>query len=137
MAMRIVEAVRNLMLTEIKTAVEAGSGNATIELRTGAQPATADTAASGVLLATFTCEDPAFAAPSAGVMDFDAAPDISTTAVAGGIAGYCRVKDATGATVYDGAVAATGSPEFLITSTTITNGQTVTITVGSVSQPVS
>jgi phosphate-selective porin len=136
MAMRIKESIRNAMLSAISAAADAGAGPATIELRTGAQPANADAAATGTLLATFTCEDPAFAAPSAGVMDLDAAPDLTTTAVAGGTAGWARVKDSTGATVFDGAVASSGSPEFSITSTTITNGQTVTLTVGSITQPI-
>lgn len=136
MAMRTVAAVRNTMLSAISAAMDAGAGPATLEVRTGAQPANADAAATGTLLVTFTFEDPSCAAPSAGVMDVDADPDLSAAAVASGTAGWGRVKDSTGATVWDGAVAATGSPEFLITSTTITNGQTVTVTIGSITQPI-
>lgn len=136
MTMRIKESLRNLRLAVLSTAADAGSGPATIEVRTGAQPATADTAASGTLLVTFTCEDPAFASPSAGVMDLDAAPDLTAVAVASGTAGWARMLDSNGVTVFDGAVAATGSPEFLITSTSISNGQTVTLTVGSITDPV-
>lgn len=136
MAMRIKESIRNSMLSVISAAADAGSGPSTIEIRTGAQPANADAAATGTLLVTFTCEDPAYASPAAGVMDLDAAPDLTATAAASGTAGWGRVKDSAGNTVWDGAVAATGTPEFLITSTTITSGQTVTVTVGSITQPI-
>lgn len=131
MTMRIKESVRNSMLNQIKAAVDAGAGAGTIELRTGAQPANADASATGTLLATFTLTDPSFDNASAGSLALDADPDLTTTAVATGTAGWARVKDSDGNTVFDGAVATSGQ-EFTITSTSITNGQTVTLTVGAV-----
>jgi hypothetical protein len=132
MTMRIKESIRNAMLDVLADAVDAGSGAGTIELRTGSQPANADASATGTLLATFNLVDPAFDAASAGSVALDADPDLTTTAVAGGTAGWARVKDSSGNTVFDGAVGTSGA-EFTITSTTITSGQTVTLTVGAVS----
>lgn len=120
---------------DLKAAVDAGSGPATIEVRTGAQPATADSSATGTLLATFTCADSAFDGSSASrVINLDAEPDLSVAAVASGTAGWARMKDSTGATVMDGSVGTSGT-DFIITSTTITNGQTVTLVSGTVTQP--
>lgn len=106
----------------------------TIEIRSGTQPATADTAASGTLLATLTLPTPAFAASVNGVADIDADPDLETTGAADGTAGWARVKGSGGATVFDGSVATSGG-DFTINSTAITTGGTVTLTSGTVTQP--
>lgn len=132
MTIRIKETVRNDMLAVINTAANAGSGAATIEIRSGSQPANADAAASGSLLATFTCADPAFETPATGSMDIDANPDLSTTASGTGTASWARVKDSNGVTVFDGSVG-TVSTDFIITSTSLTTGQTVTLTTGALS----
>src|SRR5690606_24841331 len=98
----------------------------------GSQPATADTAASGTLLATFTLPADAFAAPdTSGVAALNTVAD--TTGAADGEAGWARVKGSGGATVFDGSVGTSGA-DFIIISTTITTGNSVSIT-GSVTQP--
>ena len=86
------------------------------------------------MLAIFTCADPAFEAASAGVMDLDANPDLSTTAIASGTATWARVKDSDGTVVFDGSVGTSGT-DFIITSTTVVSGQTVTLTVGALTLP--
>lgn len=108
----------------------------TIKLYSGAPPANADAAATGTLLATFDLVVPAFDAASAGSVAIDADPDLTTTAVATGTAGYARVADASGAAVFDGVVGTTGT-DFIITSTSITSGQTLTVTVGTITLPAS
>jgi hypothetical protein len=132
MALRIRASVRNTMLAAVRDAVDGGSGPGTLELRTGAQPATPETAASGTLLATFTLADPSFEAPASGSMDLDANPDLTATAAATGTAGWARVKASDGTAIFDGAVATSGT-EFTITSTSIVSGETVTVTVGALS----
>lgn len=125
----------NAMLDQIAADVDAGSAEGYIELRSGTKPANADTAPpDGALLATFTLEDPSFAAATARSMDLDAAPDISATAVATGTASWARVYDSDDNTVFDGDVGTSGTV-FIIASTAITNGQTVNLTVGALSMP--
>lgn len=129
MAIRIVSTVRSSMMDVIESALDAGSGAATLEIRTGSQPANADTAASGTLLVTLTLNDPA-GTQSGGVITIDVTPAISATAVATGTAGWGRLMDSTGATVLDGSVATSGA-DFNIDSTSITSGQTVTLVATS------
>jgi hypothetical protein len=134
MTLRVAVAARNAGLDAIFDRADAGSGPGTIEVRTGSQPATADTAASGTLLVTFTLADPAFSAASAGVKDLDADPDLSAAASDTGTAGWARCKDSAGNTVFDGSVGTSGT-DFIINSTSITSGQTVNLTLGSVTDP--
>jgi hypothetical protein len=116
MTLRVAVAARNAGLDAIFDRADAGSGPGTIEVRTGSQPATADTAESGTLLVTFTLADPAFSAASTGT------------------AGWARCKDSAGNTVFDGSVGTSGT-DFIINSTSITSGQTVNLTLGSVTDP--
>lgn len=134
MTLRVAVAARNAGLDAIFDRANAGAGPGTIEVRSGSQPATADTAASGTLLVTFTLADPAFAAASAGVKDLDADPDLSAAAAATGTAGWARCKDSDGNTVFDGSVGTSGT-DFIINSTSITSGQTVNLTLGSITDP--
>lgn len=134
MTFRVAVAARNAGLDAILDRANAGAGPGVVEYRTGAQPATADTAASGTVLVTFTLADPAFAPASAGVKDLDADPDISATAVATGTAGWARIKDSDGNTVCDLSIGTSGA-DVTINSTSITAGQTVNLTLGSISDP--
>lgn len=61
-----------------------------INVYTGAQPATADTAASGTLLGTLALSADSFAAASAGAIAINSVTS-DTSADASGTAGYCRV----------------------------------------------
>jgi hypothetical protein len=133
MTIRFSSAVRNLLLSAIATAADTGSGNATLKVYSGSQPAGPDTAPTGTLLATFTLTDPVFETPSAGAMPMDADPDLTTTAVATGTAGWARLADATGTAVMDGTVGTGG--DFVINTTSITNGQTITLTSAVLNYP--
>lgn len=136
MTIRFPVAGRNAALNAYLDRADAGSGAAVIEIRTGSQPADADTAASGTLLVTFTCADPAWEAASGGVKNLDADPDLTATAGAAGTAGWARMKDSAGVTVVDGSVTASGGGgDFIINSTAITNGQEVKLTLGSITDP--
>lgn len=134
MTLRVATATRNAGLDAKYDRVNAGAGPGVIEYRTGPQPATADTAASGTLLVTFTLADPAFTPAAGGVKDLDADPDITATAVATGTVGWARCKDSNGNTIFDGSVGTSGT-DFIINSTAITSGQTVNLTLGSITDP--
>lgn len=125
MTIRIETAVRTAMMTALETAIDGGAGPATLEVRTGAQPANANTAASGTLLVTFTMNDPAGAVAS-GVITFSVSPAIASLAVASGTAGWARLKDSTGATILDGSVG-TSATDFIIDTTTVTSGQNIAL----------
>lgn len=134
MAWRVTAALRNAMGDLVTDAVDAGSGAGTIEIRTGSRPATPETAVTGTLLATVTLQDPAFATWASGASTIN--DPAAVTAVADGTAGYCRVKDSTGAAVMDGTVTATGGGgDLTLGSTTISTGQQVDITGGSLTVP--
>lgn len=136
MTIHIKATVRNSMLAAINTAANAGSSLATIEVRSGTQAANADAADAGTVLATFTCYDPAFETPASGVMDLDANADLTATAAATGTATWARMKDSDGVVVFDGSVTASGGGgDYIITSTSVVSGQTVTLTVGALTQP--
>lgn len=80
----------------------------TINIYSGAQPATANTALSGnTLLVTFTFGATAFGAASGGVITANAIA--SGTAVATGTATFARILQSGGATVMDTSVGLTGA----------------------------
>lgn len=107
MATRIPTGVRNDLVQRIQVLLDAGAGPGTFDIRTGAQPASANDAASGTLLATLTLSDPSAGAAAAGVLTLSAiSDDVSIDAT--GTAGWARGKDSTGATVVDVAVSVTG-----------------------------
>lgn len=132
MATRLPTASQNAACDAIVDRVDGGAGPGVIEIRTGAQPATANDAATGTLLVTIPCADPAFGSAVAGVATLDCDPVLSAVAVADGTAGWARVKDSTGATVMDGSVTATGGGgQITLATTAITTGLTVQITGGT------
>ena len=131
MAERLNDAARNRQADSIGD----DFNNGTLKIYTGAQPA-AGAAASGTLLVTITLPADAMAAAASGV----AAKSGTWSAVASdtGTAGWFRIESSAGSRWYDGAVTATGGGgEIELTSTSITSGQTVTITSFSVTQPAS
>ena len=106
---------------------------ATIEIRSGAKPATPETAASGPLLATVT-NSGSFTS-TAGVLT--AADPASESPAASGAAGYFRVKQSGGTAVLDGTVTATGGGgDMQLGSTTITTGVPVDLGVPTFTIPV-
>jgi hypothetical protein len=126
----IADATRDDMMDQITANLDAGAAP-TIEIRSGTQPADADTTATGSLLATLTLDGTASFGPSSnGVITLDATPALTTTAVATGTASWARVKDGSGTTVFDGSVGTSGEV-FTITSVSIVSGQTVNLTAGT------
>jgi hypothetical protein len=138
MATRLPTATRNAATNAVTAQFDAGPAAATIEVRTGAQPASANDAATGTLLATWTLADPSWGASVTGTAPLDATPVITTAAVAAGTAGWWRAKDSTGATVVDGAAGGTGSgAELILDNPVIAIGQTLNLTAGTLTTPAS
>lgn len=136
MVIRLPTASRNAAVAAVANLVDADVGAGTIQIRTGAQPATGNDAASGTLLATVTLADPAWSGPVVGVMTLDTTPVLSTTGVAAGTAGWFRMLDNSGDSIMDGSVTGTGGGGDLeLNTTTISIGLTVEITAGTLTMP--
>jgi hypothetical protein len=134
MATRIANASASAACDGVVDRLDAG-GAGTIEIRTGTQPATADTAASGTLLATLTLPNPAFGAASNGVATANAIAAVA--AVATNTAGWFRAKSGGGATVLDGSITATGGGgDMQLNSVSLVNGVNVQVTSWTVTMPV-
>ena len=107
--MRLATATRSAIADAITTLVDAGAGAGTINIRSGTQPASANDAETGTLLATVPFNDPSFGAAAAGVITADVDPVLEdSSADATGTASWARIKDSTGATIFDCDVSATG-----------------------------
>lgn len=136
MAVRLATATRNSACDAVVDAVDGGTGAGTVKIYSGTQPASANNAASGTLLVTFTLNDPAFGAAASGAASLVVSPAISATAAATGTAGWFRMETSTPGTVIDGSVTATGGGgDMTVDNTSITSGQTVNLTSGTVTMP--
>lgn len=118
--------VRNAELDAIETAI---STSAVLKIRSGAQPATCATADSGTVLVTMTLPSDWMAAASGGAKAKSGTWE-DTSADATGTAAHFRIYASDGTTCHiQGSVTATGGGgDMTLDSTSITAGQTVTIT---------
>lgn len=124
-----VDTLRNNMLDEITTLVDAGAGAGFLRIYDGTIPADADTAVGAqTLLAELTMSDPAFAAASGGVATANAITS-DASANASGTATWFRITDSDGNAVLDGDVStvAAGTGDLQLDTTTINAGQTVNV----------
>jgi hypothetical protein len=136
MVVRLATATVNAAANAACDLADGGAAAGTLKIRTGVQPASANDAASGTLLATFTLADPAFAAGVAGVKTLDADPDLTTVGLAAGTAGWARLESSTPGTVMDFSVTATGGGgDIEVDNVSIAVDQNVTITAGTVTMP--
>jgi hypothetical protein len=123
MATRYATATRNAKADAVGALMSGG----TVEIYTGSQPASANDAASGTLLATVTLGTSPSA--SAGVVTM---PDpASVNAVATGTAGWFRVLSSGAATVWDGAIGVEGT----LSSTSLVSGNPVDLSAVTYTQP--
>lgn len=105
-------------------------GAASIEIRTGAIPATTLTADGGTLLATLTASATAFPASGsdgAGNATATANAVTSATAVATGTAGHFRAKNGAGTVILMG-TCGTSAADMILNTTSITSGDSVACT---------
>jgi hypothetical protein len=137
MATRITQAAAKASLDAL-TALLNGGGY--IEIRTGAQPATANTAASGTLLGTLPLTNPtAFGAATTASPSVATANAITsdTSADNSGTAGWFRAYTSGAAAVIDGNITTTavGTGDMLLDDTNIVAGGTIAITSWTISKP--
>ena len=139
---RISNGVAQLMANAGVDDLDSGSAGATIQGRTGAQPADPDTAVSGTNLFTLTCSTTAFGAAS------DAAPGALKTAAsitddssadATDTLGYCRASSSNAAdTPLDDKIdgeAGTSGADFNFNTLAIVTAATVSMTSWTVTMP--
>jgi hypothetical protein len=97
----------------------------TLKIYTGAQPASANDAASGTLLATINIPSTAFGAASSGMISKSGT--WSAVAVADGTAGWARMESAAGAKKMDFSVAESAA-DLIIDNDAVLTGGVVTVT---------
>jgi len=106
----------------------------TVEIYTGAQPASANDAVSGTLLCTINIPTPAFGAASGGAIA--KAGTWSASASDTGTAGYARIKSADGTKRFDVTVGEAGT-DMIINDDAILTGGVVTVTALTLTTPAS
>jgi hypothetical protein len=140
MATRISTAAAKAACDAVVDLLDGGAGAGYIEIRTGSQPATVATAASGTLLGTLTLSDPAFGNATTASPSVATASAITsdTNADATGTAGWFRAYDSAGTAIIDGSVTATGGGgDLTLDSTSIIAGGTIAMTSWTISMPTS
>lgn len=137
MATRIPNNVRSAACNAVVDLLDAGSAAAYVEIRTGAQPGSANDAATGTVLASITLNDPAFGSASNGVATADVSPAIvDSTADATGSAGWFRAYDSDDNTVLDGSCSLSGGGgDMVLGSLWIEAGVAVEIVSWTVTMP--
>lgn len=138
MTTRISNAAAAAAADAVVDLLDGGAGAGYIEVRTGAQPASVGTAATGTLLGTLTLSDPAFgAATSANPAVATAAAITSdSSADASGTAGWFRGYDSAGTAVIDGSITATGGGgDMELDNVTVVAGGTISISAWTISHP--
>lgn len=121
MAVTYNASLKNTRMTAVTTAIDAGAGNATLEIGSAGFAST---------LATITLADPA----SSVVADVLTILGVPLAAVAAntGTAAAARIKDPSGTVVVSGLTVGTSGTDCIISSTSITSGDTVTLTAGTI-----
>lgn len=137
MTIRLSTLARDALGTSLKTLVDAGSGPGKIEIRSGTQPATPNTAATGTLLATVPMDDPSFTGPVTGVLTAAGLPNQDPAADADGEAGWYRMLDSDDNALIDGSCSgASGGGDMLIDNPSLLAGQVFTINSLTITVPV-
>lgn len=121
MAVTYETAVKTARMQAVVTQIDEGTGAGKLKIRDG----------SNNILATFTLADPC-GTVSGAVLTFDFDPDISVTAGATGTATNAIITDSDDETKISGLTVGVGTGDIQLDSTSITNGQTVTITAGTI-----
>ena len=139
MATRISQAAAKAAADAVTALLNTG-GAGYIEIRTGSQPATVGTAATGTLLGTLTLSATAFGAATTASPAVATANSITsdTVADATGTAGWFRAYSGAGTAVIDGSITATGGGgDLTLDSTSVVAGGTIAMTSWTVSMPTS
>jgi hypothetical protein len=123
MAVTYATDVKQSRMEAVIAQIDAGAGPGVLQI---------GTAAMGTVLAEFTLADPCGSA-SGAVLTLDFDPDISdTSANASGTAAAARIRDSDANDVITGLTVGTSGTDIILDSVSITAGQTVTITLGTI-----
>jgi hypothetical protein len=134
--MRLATATVQRQCDAVVDTIDLNTPPGTIQIRSGAQPANANTAASGTLLATLTFSNPAFGAANTSGVATASAITQDASADATGTATWARILQGAGGTVFDCDVTATGGGGTIeLNTTSIVAGGAVSITAFTVTQP--
>jgi hypothetical protein len=123
MAVTYSTATKQARLEAVIAKIDAGAGPGTLEI---------GTASMASVLAVLTLADPSGTA-SGGTLTFDFDPDISdTSANNSGTAAAAQIKDSDGNVIISGLTVGTSATDIVLDSVSITAGQTVTLTTGTI-----
>lgn len=130
MAIQFSSALRSARLDALETHITGTTGTTKFRIYTGSMPANAAATATGTLLVDMTLAADFMDNASAGAKGITGA--WSGVASAGGTAGYFRIVTDNGGSItthLQGVISATGGGgDLVLTSTSVSNGQTVSIT---------
>lgn len=122
MAVIYAAALRTTRMTAVRDAIDAGAGAGKLKIGTTAM---------GTVLATLTLADPS-GTVSGDVLTLDFDPDISdTSADATGTAAAATITDSDDNVIVSGLTVGTSGTNIVLDSTSISAGQTVTLTSGT------
>lgn len=123
MAVTYSTAAKTARMEAVVGLIDAGAGTSTIEIGTTGMAS---------VLAVFDLPDPC-GTVSNGVLTFDMDPDLTdSSANNDGTAAEARIKDGDGTAVITGLTVGTSGADIILDSVSITAGQTVTLTTGSI-----
>lgn len=123
MAVTYSTAVKTARLQAVIDQIDAGAGPGTLEIGTTGMAS---------VLATITLADPSATAAS-GVLTFDFSPAVvDSSADASGTAAAARIKDSNGTVVISGLTVGTSAADIVLDSVSISAGQTVQLTSGTI-----
>lgn len=134
---RISNAAAKAACDAIVDLIDGGAGAGYVEIRTGSQPADPDAAATGTLLGTLVCTDPAFGAAADATPGGEATASAITddsAADATGTAGWFRAYDSNNTAILDGECGTSGA-DMNLNTLSITIGGTISITAWTVKMP--
>jgi hypothetical protein len=115
-------ALKTTRMTSVLTAIDADAAAGKLEIGTTGM---------ALLLAEFTLADPS-GTVAGSVLTFDFDPDISDTSANNtGTAAAAQIKDGAGTVVISGLTVGTSGTDIILGSVSITAGQTVTLTAGT------
>lgn len=123
MAVTYSTAAKTARMDAVITQIDAGAGTSTIEI---------GTAGMASVLAVFDLPSPCGTVTN-GVLTFDMDPDLSdASANNSGTAAEARIKDGDGTVVISGLTVGTSGADIILDSVSITSGQTVTLSTGTI-----
>lgn len=123
MAVSYAGSLQTTRMNAVVSAIDANASPATLEIGTAGMAA---------VLVSITLGDPSFAvAGTPAVATLQGVPK-SGTASGSGTAAAARIKDGGGTSIVTGLTVGTSSADIILNNTTISNGQIVTITSGTI-----